>query len=631
MDADVIVIGAGHAGIEAALAAARLDLEVLLITQHLDTIGKLSCNPAIGGLAKGNMVREIDALGGEMGRLIDDTMIQFRILNRSRGPAVQAPRAQADKPAYHLRAKEVLEQQPRLYLFQDTVVDFICTSNKRQIAGVITARHRHFRASKVVLTTGTFLNGTIFIGEYTTVGGRLGEPATQGLEKVLANCGFRLGRLKTGTPARVHRDSLDIDKMEQQFGDAEIVPFSFEEPRQAQVATRPQLPCYVTYTNRRTHAYIRDNINRSPLYSGKIVGNGPRYCPSIEDKVVKFPDRDRHQLFIEPEGLKTKEMYLNGVSSSMPEEVQERFIHTIRGLEHAYIMRPGYAVEYDYIDPSQLYSSLESKMLKGLYIAGQTNGSSGYEEAAGQGLMAGINAARACRGAPPVILSRAEAYIGVMIDDLVTLGTQEPYRMFTSRAEHRLALRYDSCDQRLSQMAHEIGLLSEERYQMFCEKYAAIDEIKTLLKSNHLNMRGVEQLRKETLKEGALVGKSFYDLIRMPEISLLDLCQMEHELSAYNAKWLQQVELDIKYEGYVVRQEEQINRFKRLESHTIPPDLDYSQIGGLSNESREKFQSINPRTIGQAARIAGVRNSDVALLMLHTSYSSRRTPSTKCR
>ena len=621
MDAAVIVVGAGHAGIEAALAVARLDLEVLLITQHLDTIGKLSCNPAIGGLAKGNMVREIDALGGEMGRLIDDTMIQFRILNRSRGPAVQAPRAQADKPAYHLRAKEVLENQSGLYLFQDTVTDLILSSNGQEITGVATARGRRFQATQVVLTTGTFLNGKIYIGEYTTVGGRLGESAAHGLERTLKQCGFRLGRLKTGTPARVHRDSLDLDKMEPQFGDAEIVPFSFEE----RTIGRPQLPCYMTYTNARTHKCIQDNINRSPLYSGKIVGNGPRYCPSIEDKVVKFPDRDRHQIFIEPEGLTTKEMYLNGISSSMPEEIQERFIHTIRGLEQAYIMRPGYAVEYDYIDPSQLYPSLESKLIKGLYIAGQTNGSSGYEEAAGQGLIAGINAARAHRGTEPLVLSRSEAYIGVMIDDLVTLGTQEPYRMFTSRAEHRLALRYDSCDQRLSNLGHEIGLLSEERYHMFCEKYSAIEDIKALLRTTHVDNKIADQCRQPAIKKKTLLGKSLYDLLRMPEMSLTDLCALEPtQLDSHNPQWLRQVELDIKYEGYVVRQEEQIGRFKRLESLRIPEDLDYQLIHGLSNESREKFLAINPRTVGQAARISGVRNSDVALLMLHVSYNRRR-------
>ena len=621
MDAAVIVIGAGHAGIEAALAVARLDLEVLLITQHLDTIGKLSCNPAIGGLAKGNMVREIDALGGEMGRLIDNTMIQFRILNRSRGPAVQAPRAQADKPAYHLRAKEVLEGQPRLSLFQDTVSELLFSTDGRRITGVATARGRRFCAPQVVLTTGTFLNGTIYIGDYRTVGGRLGEPASHGVEKSLLNCGFRMGRLKTGTPARVHLDSLDLEKMESQFGDDEIIPFSFE----AQSIHKEQLPCYVTYTNERTHACIRDNISRSPLYSGKIVGNGPRYCPSIEDKVVKFPDRDRHQIFIEPEGLKTKEMYLNGISSSMPEDVQERFIHTIAGMEHAQIMRPGYAVEYDYIDPSQLYPSLESKMVAGLYVAGQTNGSSGYEEAAGQGLVAGINAARAHRGAEPIVLSRSEAYIGVMIDDLVTLGTKEPYRMFTSRAEHRLALRHDSCDQRLSEIGHRIGLLSEERHRIFCEKYAAIDEIKTLLRTTRVNESMALKVQPTTLDRRAVLGKSLYDLVRMPEISLAKLHDIkESHLGEQNPKWLRQVELDIKYEGYIARQQEQVHRFKRLESLKIPHDTDYASIGGLSNESREKFTAITPRTVGQAARISGVRKSDVALLMLHVSHSGRR-------
>ena len=620
MDCDAIVIGGGHAGIEASLALARLGFDTLLITQHLDTIGKLSCNPAVGGLAKGNMVREIAALGGEMGNIIDNTMIQFRVLNRSRGPAVQAPRAQADKAAYQLYAKERLENQRRLYIFQDTVDRLLVDDDKREITGVRTVRGRVFRASKVVVTTGTFLNGRIYIGEYSAESGRLGEPAAHGLEVSLAECGFTLGRLKTGTPARVHRDSLDLDKMERQFGDDEIVPFSFTANR----VERPQLPCYITYTNSRTHAIIGDNLHRSPLYSGKIVGNGPRYCPSIEDKVVKFPDRDRHQIFVEPEGMRTKEMYLNGISSSLPEDVQQRLIHSIVGMERAYIMRPGYAVEYDYIDPSQLFPSLEAKSVRGLYIAGQTNGSSGYEEAAGQGLMAGINAARALLREPPVVLARSEAYIGVMIDDLVTLGTKEPYRMFTSRAEHRLALRHDTCDQRLTQLGYQIGLYSEDEYRRFQNKSATIAGIKQRLAATQVDRRGERALALATGATSALVGKSLHELLKMPQMSL------HHIVGAYpdiapqaDKQWLQEIEIDIKYEGYIVRQDAQISRFKKMEHVKIPGYIDYSRINGLSNEAREKFAHVQPQSIGQAARISGVRNSDVTVLMLHVGYVGR--------
>ncbi|AHH03137.1 Glucose inhibited division protein A [Borrelia nietonii YOR] len=608
MDFDAIVIGGGHAGIEASLALARLNFKTLLITQNLDTIGKLSCNPAIGGLAKGNMVREIDALGGEMGCLIDFSMIQFRILNKSRGPAVQAPRAQADKLVYQVKAKETLERQDNLDLFQDTVSDFLLNSMRNKIEGVITERGNKFTSRVVVLTTGTFLRGKIFIGEYRACMGRISEPAACGLEKILLKLGFDMGRLKTGTPARVHRKSINFAKTEIQFGDSDIIPFSFSNTK----IDKAQLSCYITYTNKKTHKIVSDNMHLSPLYSGEIVGNGPRYCPSIEDKIVKFKDKDKHQIFIEPEGLSTEEMYLNGLSSSLPEDIQKILINSIDGLENAVITRPGYAVEYDYINPIELYASLETKRVKGLFVAGQTNGSSGYEEAAAQGLMAGINAALKLQGKDPMILPRTSSYIGVLIDDLVTKGTKEPYRMFTSRAEHRLNLRHDTSDKRLIRWGYEVGLVSEEKYSRYFCKEKQVEEIKELLRQRRL-----KEKEASTLQLKKHINKDFYHIIKDPYVNLSDLLNIDPKLNASKVI-LEQVELDIKYEGYINRQRDLIRKMNNLELIKLPLDFNY-EIEGLSREAKEKFVRIQPANLAQASRISGVRNTDIQVLLIYFS------------
>ena len=586
-DYDAIVIGGGHAGIEASLAISRMGFRTLLITQSLDAIGRLSCNPAIGGLAKGNLVREVDALGGEMAHLIDSSMIQFRILNRRRGPAVQAYRAQADKFSYSRLAKETLEKERNLELFMDTVVDIIVRDGK--IIGVVTERGWSIYSKVVVLTTGTFMSGKIFIGEYEHESGRLGEEAAKGLGDALRQKGFRVGRMKTGTPARVKMSSLDFSRLEVQDGDEQMRPFSFLTKK----VERPNLKCYITYTNERTHEIIRANIHRSPLYGGKIVGKGPRYCPSIEDKVVRFPDRERHQIFVEPEGVGSEEMYLNGLSSSLPESVQNEFIRTLPGLENVVIMRPAYAVEYDYLDPLDLYPSLESKIVKNLFIAGQTNGTSGYEEAAAQGIIAGINAALRLENKEALILKRSDSYIGVLIDDLTTKGTKEPYRMFTSRAEYRLFLRNDNADSRLTPLS---PLASDERKEALKEKLLAMEEIKELLKA-----------RKER-------GKNGLELIREPEVTIDSL--LPSDANNFSPEVKEEVELDLKYEGSLKRQEREIARFEKNDCVAIPEDFDYDSVDGLSQESREKFKAIRPKSVGQAGRISGVRVSDIAVLQV---------------
>lgn len=616
MDYDIIVVGGGHAGIESALAAARLGHATLLVTQNPDTIGRLSCNPAIGGLAKGNLVREIDALGGEMGLLIDATTIQYRLLNRSRGPAVQAPRAQADKSAYAAAARSAIENQNNLRVFMDTVTGLLASADGARVEGVITERGHRISARAVVVASGTFLEGRIFIGEHRAAAGRLGEAAALGLGSWLRAAGFPVGRMKTGTPARIKASSVDLGRLELQAGDDERHPFSFLNDS----ATGPELPCHITYTNERTHAIIRANIQRSPLYSGDISGKGPRYCPSIEDKVVKFPDRDRHQIFVEPEGLYTDELYLNGLSSSMPEDVQAAFIRTLYGLEDAFMVRPGYAVEYDYVDPVDLYASLQSKRMAGLFMAGQTNGSSGYEEAAAQGIVAGINASLFLQGEAPVILSRAESYTGVLIDDLVTLGAREPYRMFTSRAERRLALRHDTADRRLTPIARRVGLASPERLERFERKLEAMDAIQELFRQRKVSKDDVAR----DAAFGPHLGEELARALRDPRVAELDPRTIEPAIAAYPPEWVEGVMLDLRYEGYVAKEERLSARLGKLDATRLPVDYDYRAVPGLSAESAEKLSAARPLSLGQASRIPGVRPSDVALLAMRVVARTRR-------